>query len=455
MLEPQGDFTWSSALPFERNDGAVWAGRGLTIHATGGVRASCGPLRIQLAPDLWFAQNRDFAFVGFLRADRSGFAHPYLIDDLSADIPTRPGGASVFAIDPGQSAIELDAGPVTIAATTQSEWWGPAIRNAIVMSNHAAGIPRLTLQPRAPVRTSFGILDARWILGMLVESPYFDFDDENDVRAVSGAVLTLGLAADTNLSVGVARVVFSSVTGVSSLPARALDVFVRWGDAGDGAPDGFASQQLTSIFGRWVFPGSGFEAYGEWARVRLSPFFRGGDPFSDGHTLGVQWVGESGTAAWRILSEFTNLERRRPQRHFAPLAFYTSAAVPQGFTQRGQSIGAMIGPGASSQWMAVDRLEANDRSAGVFAGRVRWANDAYFRSPNGRGVWSHDVSLFGGGRTTFAMGQLSATAELTGEQRLNYHFQSPSGGSGEDRLYDVRNLTLRIAVQRARVTGSP
>src|SRR5688500_12693926 len=41
---------YNSAYPFGSNDGAVWAGRGLTVAASGGVSGRYGPLSFTVAP---------------------------------------------------------------------------------------------------------------------------------------------------------------------------------------------------------------------------------------------------------------------------------------------------------------------------------------------------------------------------------------------------------------------
>ena len=452
-LSPRLDVNWSTALPVERNDGGVWAGRGLTMHATAGVRSVCGPIRIQFAPAMWLAENRPFPFVGNPTPARSGFASPFFAGlDMSADMPSRFGSEPLVVVEAGQTSIEVDARVVTVGASTESEWWGPGIRNALVISSHAAGIPRIYVRSSAPVRTWLGNLDGRWLVGALVESPYFDFDSANDLRSLSGAVVTLATVADTNLSLGIARVVFGPVRRRGALPARALDVFLRWGDGADirdTVANGFNADQITSFFARWVFPASRFEAYAEWARASLGQNRYEWLFGSEGQTLGMQWVSGEKAPAWRIQGEMTNLEQRMPTRAQAPATLYSSPTVPQGYTHRGQTVGAMIGPGSSSQWFAVDRL-GRESTLGGFVSRVRWANDAFYRAPTGRGVWAHDVSLIVGVRSSKAFGRLAIATELAAEKRLNYHFQSATVGFGEDDTFDVNNLTLRLSLEPRR-----
>jgi hypothetical protein len=81
---------------------------------------------------------------------------------------------------------------------------------------------------------------------------------------------------------------------------------------------------------------------------------------------------------------------------------------------------------------------------------VRWNNDAYYRAPNGRSVWAHDVSVFAGVRGLFEVAGVSMWTELIGEHRLNYQFQSSNGGFDTDDTFDVRNVTLRVALERQR-----
>ena len=74
----------------------------------------------------------------------------------------------------------------------------------------------------------------------------------------------------------------------------------------------------------------------------------------------MQWVQASDrNARLRIQTEITNLEPSSTFRHRTPFSSYASQGVPQGYTHKGQVLGASIGPGASSQWLALDRLASH------------------------------------------------------------------------------------------------
>lgn len=453
-VRPTFEVAWSSDLPVQRNDGGVWTGRGATLYGAAGARAECGRVRIAIVPEVWYAQNRAFAVVSVDVPGKSGFVNPFFAGSgWSGDLPVRFGNASMLVIEPGQTSLEIDAGPVTVGVATESQWWGPAMRNALIMSNHAAGIPNAYLRTSRPVRSPIGDLAARWMVGALTESRFFDFDARNDMRSLSGLVITLTPRVDSNVTLGAARVVYAPVPGVAALPARFLDAVTRWGEGGDvrAATFGRAAEQMVSLFGRWVLPPSGFEAYLEWARVVLPTSLRGlllAPQYSQGYTMGVQWLGEDAprTRAWRIAGELSNLEQPLSSRSVSPPSFYVSGVVPHGYTHRGQPIGAMIGPGSSSQWVAVDRL-GRRLSLGGFVGRIRWNNEAFYRSFTGLSIWAHDISLYAGLRASRPLGGSMLSAELTAEQRLNYLFQSATNGFEPDRTFDLNNVLLRFRVE--------
>jgi hypothetical protein len=463
ILAPELRIFSNSALPFSQNLGAAWAGRGITMDLMGGVRLDFPGVSVVLAPHVTYTENRDFPLLPDSlfdrRPDRSAFVAPWYLEDTSIDLPLRFGEGSYALFDPGQSSITLRAGPVAFGAATENQWWGPGIRNSIVMSNHAAGIPHLFLRTRAPIRTMIGAFEGRWVVGGLTESLFFDTVSTNDLRSLSGAVVTFTPAFEPGLTLGVARTVYAAASGAMDVLGAAPDVFTRWETRGDANLIEWmpASQQLISFFGRWLHPESGFEAYGEWARHELPLSGRdllAAPHHSQGYTVGLQWARPLGESALRLQGELTHLEQSSTFKHRPFETFYTSQSIPQGYTQRGQSLGAAIGPGSSSQWVAADYL-AGTWSAGLFANRIRWETDAIYRSrsPNPfrtfRSFHARDVSAIAGARAGVRLGRLQLDAEYGLEQRVNFLFQNPDSGFSSEGAVDVRNHQLRLRVSPA------
>jgi hypothetical protein len=284
--------------------------------------------------------------------------------------------------------------------------------------------------------------------GALTESLYFDTVSTNNLRSISGFAVSLRTVWDPDLTLGLARVVYAPVGGSGDIPGHSLDFFTRWNGparvAGESAPE-----QITSLFWSWTFPRDGLELYGEWAHLELPTSFRDlllAPEHTQGYTLGLQWANElgDGPRLLRFQTELTYLEQSSTAKYRPTSFFYTSRSIPQGYTNRGQVVGAAIGPGASSQWLALDYL-APRWQAGIFGARIRWANDAYYRSPNGTSPVGHDVSVLGGVRASARLRFGEVTAELVRERRLNYLFQNVAAGFGKEGAVDVGNTLFRLS----------
>jgi hypothetical protein len=350
--------------------------------------------------------------------------------------------------------VAVEVGRLAMGAATENLWWGPGIRNAIVMSSNAPGIPHLFLRTAAPLRTRLGLVEGRWIVGTLRESAYFDFQPENDARSIGAIAISLQPAGDPNLTLGATRAVYATRTG-SSLPfGSALDVFrsVRR-PAVPPAPDSGAvggRDQLFSLFGRWVFPESGFESYVEWARFEPPASLREllADPGNtQGYTVGLQWARPvSSGSVLRLQSEATYLEPGSPPDQQPTISSYASTTVPQGYTHHGQIVGAAIGPGASSQWLAGDYLTESGR-IGVFAGRIRWETAAFYNIPTIPSFIKHDVSVFVGARGGYRIMGMDASAALTVGKRFNYLFQNVSTDFSAADAVDIRNYTVDLTLR--------
>src|SRR5665213_554330 len=464
-IQPDFQLINNTAIPFGPNTGAMWAERGVSWRLTAGLDLSRGRFRALVAPDLWHMTNTPFDFTGpiGLYVNKpvpeirygNGFANIWYAQPYSADVPWRPGATPALRLWLGQSSAWYDTGPVEIGVTSENMWWGPGIQNAIIMSDNAAGVPRIELRTARPLSTRFGSFEARWFVGALSESQYFDTTKANDVRSLAAAVVTWRPAFQPNLSLGFTRAVFATSSGYGSVPFRWLDVFAATGHpanhpASDSTLTPGGRDQLFSLFGRWVLPSDGFEFYTEWARQELPYSLHDlvtAPTRSHGYTLGLQYRTPVPITdpAYRLQFEVTTLEPSASARDRPEGVFYTSRRVIQGYTELGKPIGAAIGPGSSSQWLAIDRVWATG-SVGLTFNRVRW--DEGVRAarvwPGYLGDCNQDVSIIPGVRGGHSLGNGYLSADLQVADRLNYHFQKLSGCFGPDKV-DVHNTTLSIS----------
>lgn len=388
--------TWNSARPWGFNDGALWQGRGGTVAATGGALLRWGPLRAALRPIAIRNENRGFALSPLPRNTGLGpFSYPSGIGQ-TLDMPQRFGDGAFTTYDLGNSFVRAEAGPVAAGLSNESMWWGPGRRNGMTMSNHAPGFGHVFLGTSRPADIRVGRLYARWVWGRLRESRYFDADPDNDSRYLTGLVATLSPQWIPGLELGAARSFVMAWDGIPALN-EALLVFVPLQKARFVTPENPSgddeTDQMASLFFRWAMPTAGFEFYGEWARGDHSRDLRDlyvEPEHASGWMVGFQKAFEVGNdRVWRLASELTLLGSARTTLLRAPAsAFYVHHIVRQGYTQRGQVLGAGIGPGSSQFFVGLDRFAPWGR-AGIGYLRTVYDNNRFYAEP--RSHHTHEV----------------------------------------------------------------
>ena len=457
-LFPTLRLTWNSDLPSGGNDGALWAGRGVSLSITGGATyaraAGGGTVAITLAPEITYSANRAFPIFPGRQPGRSLFSSPWHLGQSSADLPLRFGDLPVKSIGLGQSSVTVTLPRVVFGASSANEWWGPALRNTLLLSNNAAGVPRLFARTAKPLRTRFGDFEGRAMIGALTESPFFDYVESNNTRSLSGLLVTFRPALDTGLTLGLSRLVMARATSNFGVLQHALDVVLQYEPLRreqDTTDDGTSTQrtdQLLSLFARWVFPASGFETWVEWSRMELPRSigeYLEVPQSTQGYTIGFQWADPRPVRGFlRLQGEVTDLEQTQVLPDRPPPDYYTGRAAVQGFTQRGQVLGAAIGPGSSAQFLAADWM-APAWQLGAFAGRTRTENDAMYRQVGAR-LERHDVTIYSGVRGGVRLPRYDVQAELSVGRRLNYLFQSDFSLGNPVNAVDVQNVTLGMIV---------
>jgi len=462
-LVPQLRMVTNSAIPFSANNGGLWAGHGSNVRIIGGAAARLGRLRIVLAPEITSSQNgpippRNEGIIPSppIPPDRSSFSYPwYANGPYSLDMPLRFGDKPRRQLRPGQSSVVADLGRLTFGFSTENEWWGPGIDNALILSNNAPGFPHFLLRSSHPLGTPLGDVEFRWLMGGLSESPFFDTNPDNNTRSLASAVVVIRPRGVENLSVGIARSVVGTSTGWGEIPFRWLDIFRNTGHPNAGAPYDSTlhpggRDQMYSAFARWVLPASGAEIYGEWGRLDFPINLRDllvQPNRGQAYTLGLQWTRPAFTrnGIFQFRIENTSLEQSLALPNKFAGVWYTSRRVLQGFTNEGQVLGAAVGPGSSGQ-IAEMNYFAKHGFFGLEFGRSRLNEDVHEASPMLEYLrWcSHDVDLQWGlhGGISSRAGTFSIRSLF--QDRLNAYFQSGHGCPRSDAMVDIRNNNITI-----------
>lgn len=351
---------FNSALPAGNNDGALWAGRGLTVAAEGGFSARAGALSVTVYPTAFWAQNAPFELISNGQGGRLSYGDPTMLPTI--DRPQRFGDQAYARVDPGQSTARLDIRALGVGGSTANRAWGPALESPLLLGNNAPGFPHLFAGTGRPVSVGIGVIQALAIWGKGSPSDYAV--DRTTGRYIAAAVGTFSPRGTPDLELGAAR--FYHIASTAGLPRRfwlrAFDGILKTSLASGNNPGGDDPEdnQLASIFFRWAFPGEGFEFFGEYGREDHNWNVRdlAGQPDHDaGYLLGLQrvWRGEgkyTGVRAEVLNTRLSHLYQALPQA-----AWYTHSS--QSHTERGQTLGAPGAVGGGTAMLSVFRYSSN------------------------------------------------------------------------------------------------
>ncbi|MGV3710373.1 MAG: capsule assembly Wzi family protein [Gemmatimonas sp.] len=459
LLSPEVRVVRNSALPFSLNDGPMWAGRGANTQYTFGVDARFRMVRLVVAPQITYSENRRFQTIpGIIGPpdNRSEWSNPFHPSSSSIDWPLRFGDRALRTTTAGQSSLTVSAYHIDAGIGNENVWWGPGQQNAILLSSNAPGFAHAFIRTPNGISTRWGRVDAQWILGRLRESDFFDSNPANNVRSINGALVAFTPARFRGFNVGISRIVLNALTNGDMSFGNSIDFTrdVRHPNTNNSdIADTITKDQITSLFARLIVPAANLETYVEWARFE-TPYslrdFLESPGHSQGYTVGLQWarpVRQLGT--FRLAAEGTYLEPDASIRVRPVGTTYTSRSVVQGFTHRGQMLGAAIGPGSSSQWIGLDLFGQQFRVGG-FLSRIRWDN-ATLWTPIVPQTKNEDVSLMAGLNGSLTYRGIRMALQYTQAARLDYLYQDRNDNLelGTHKGVDILNRTISITLSTA------
>ncbi|HEY0177877.1 MAG TPA: capsule assembly Wzi family protein, partial [Pedobacter sp.] len=454
----------NSHNPYGWNDGAMIPAKGLQTLMSAGVFLHYGILTVQFRPELDYAVNSKFNTI-------NPDTYPIIIARYydyynNVDLPARFGKTQYSRAYWGQSSIRLNYKDVSFGLSSENLWWGPGIRSSLLMSNTAPGFKHVTLNTIKPIQTPIGSFEGQLIAGRLENSGYGVLEPEqdsfsstlfvpkpNDWRYLSGLTVTWQPKWVPGL--------FFGLTRSSQLYANDLSKF------GDYLPFFSSNTRVNgidqplekrdnrrSVFMRWLWPEEHAEIYFEYGKNNGGGDLRNQalEPARNrAYIFGLRKMlpfNQSRGENILVSIEATQLQETNPQDILSADSWYVNNYVRQGYTNRGEVLGAGIGPGANLQTLDVSWVKGL-KKLGIQLERYVHNNDlyiyTYMNNQDSRRHWT-DLSLAFNGEWNYK--NFIFNAKLMGVNSLNYQwylYQSPTDDinvSGKDAF----NLQLQVGL---------
>ena len=257
-------------------------------------------------------------------------------------------------------------------------------------SNSAPGYPHLDFGIRRQKiqfkDIDFGDFEFRYWMGKTTESDYFDNNDSNNHNLITGLSIAYEIPFLKGLSVGFNRTMLSKWDNKD--PYAFFTLLIPYMKKKYGYDQ---SDQRASIFADYYIPQGGVDIYFEWGKndynsgfdnLMRYPFHT--QAISAGFKKNVHY--KKSPVTGQFLFELTFLESSMDYTFFYDWGgggndFYTHHIITQGYTNKGQYLGAGIGAGGNSQLVSY-KLYYPKGSSRIFVQRLNPdLNYSYFLAP--------------------------------------------------------------------------
>ncbi len=375
---------FNSRQPFSENDGSLIAAKGLQTRLSGGVQVRAGFIEMQLAPELVWAANPAYPVTP---------AYGY------------NSGKSFQRIYPGQSTVQLVAGGFRAGISTANQWWGPGVKNSLLMTYQAPGFEHFFIGSRRPLKTPIGSIEWKLMGGWLrtdgdrsMENTHLQKADAifgTRKRYLSGLTIAYQPKWVPGLFVGLNRVIqtFSndSLTSTFGSFERYFPVIALAAQKKNVVNEDLLDRdQVASFFLRWLFPKQHFEFYIEYGyndyKVNTRDYLMG-TSHSAANIIGFKkLIPQKGKDRWiDIVLELTKMSQTPDYLVRNAGNWYEHSSIKEGYTQDNQIMGSVYGFGADAIYAGVNLVNGAKRM-GFFIEQIN-------RDPIGRSQKWVDLGL--------------------------------------------------------------
>lgn len=454
----------NSHHPYGWNDGAMVPAKGLQGLLSAGVYLEYGMLSVQFRPELNLAVNGKF---DTFHPDTYGIIVARYYDFYNnIDLPARFGNNEIGKAYWGQSSIRLNYKSISFGLSTENLWWGPGMRNSLLMSNTAPGFKHLTFNTRRPIKTAIGSFEGQLIAGRLENSGYGVLQPEwnyfgsslyvakpDQWRYLSGLAVTWQPRWVPGLFLGFTR--------SSQLYHNDLSTFSDYVPFFSSKKKTNADQPLddkrdnrSSVFMRWIWPEENAEIYFEYGKDNNIGNFRNqalDAARNRAYVFGLRKLLPFKGRADENISigiEATQMQQNNAKDIRDARSWYVNSYVRQGYTNRGEILGAGVGPGGNMQSLDVSWVKGL-KKLGVQIERYVHNNDFYFYAyetdKDSRRHWT-DLSVALNGEWNYK--NFIFNSKLMGIKSFNYQWYLYQGPNDDVNISgkDAFNLQMQAGI---------
>lgn len=351
---PEWFNSYNTTAPYGQNDGALWQGRGYNTALTTGLRLEGYGFELTFKPQVSWSQNKEFEI------NRDIYPNPYSYTFISGtvyhpiDLVQRYGDKSFWNIDWGDTEVRWSWYSLTFGFGTQNPWLGPAYLNPMLGSNNAPGYLKFDAGLRKTevkipfTELSLGYIEGRIWIGQLENSDYFTNAIKDEKRMITAMSASYNPSFIPGFTIGLNRIFMTYWRAENLKYVLRLFTTSRSNALSSSGND---EDQKFSIFAEWNFPKVGFTLYGEFGRDDFASDEKANTFHTAIYTVGAkQVIPLPFNLQSELIIEWNNFEMSQDfQLQWAYLGYYAHGFVNQGYTHKGQIIGAGYGAFGNSQ----------------------------------------------------------------------------------------------------------
>lgn len=459
-------------LPIGFNDGNLIPNVGLQHKASIGAQFNWGPLSIHVQPEWVKAEN--LAATPFLdnANDINYRRNFYWYIRNKIDNGTQIGNQPFERFYWGQSSVRLNSKKISLGLSTENLWWGPGIRNSLLLTNNASGFMHLTFNSIKPIQTKLGTFEFQAILGNLDSAiaPSIDFNNlapntsfiepkSNNQRSIAGYYISWKPKWFKHFYLGLGGMTYFYRNNPAIQTSANILV----------SENKQSNASLSSLFFRYAIPSENAEIYMEYGRNGkvFAPFNIIGDTIPTAYLVGFRKLFKlnqrkysKDQPAIMLGVELTQLQlpdnrlifnaadvRGMPRTN----SWYTHPYIKQGYTQQGQVLGASIGPGSNSQTLYLSWVKGL-KKIGLSVERILYNTDFYQYHYFQRGIGNNSpsnywVDINASLQLQWNYKKLLFNATYMYTSALNYRWTKLDGGFARpSTLSDKRNNQISVSL---------